>query len=389
MINLPPRGFELPEYESRLLKIQTLMHSSKIDVILLTTQEDIEYFTGFKTQFLQSPTRPWFVLIPLDNKPIAIIPTIGQGGMSATWLDNIQTWSSPNPLDEGVSLLTSQIKLLIKKFNCLGVAKGQESIVRMALNDYNKLINNLNGTEIKDCTPLLKYTRYIKSAAEVAKIKYTCELVSQGFEDLTSILQIGKSERTNCQTFKQHLLALGVDDSPYLISGSGFRGYDSIIMGPSERILQTEDILVIDTGCVYDSYFCDFDRNFAFEKADEKSKKAHRTLYKATTAGFKAAKIGNTTQDIYKAMYKVLQEGGNLGSTVGRLGHGLGLQLTEWPSNMATNPVKLEAGVVLTLEPSIKYDIDKEMVAEENILITEDKPVWLTRRANEELAVIY
>ena len=35
-----------------------------MDAILLTTQVDIEYYTGFKSQFFQSPTRPWYVLIP-------------------------------------------------------------------------------------------------------------------------------------------------------------------------------------------------------------------------------------------------------------------------------------------------------------------------------------
>ena len=54
-----------------------------------TTQVDIEYYTGFKTQFFQSPTRPWYVLIPSDGKPIAIIPTIGESGMRETWIDDI------------------------------------------------------------------------------------------------------------------------------------------------------------------------------------------------------------------------------------------------------------------------------------------------------------
>jgi Xaa-Pro aminopeptidase len=54
MIISPKRGFEVSEYENRLDSIQKLMHESRMDVILLTTQVDIEYYTGFKTQFFKA-----------------------------------------------------------------------------------------------------------------------------------------------------------------------------------------------------------------------------------------------------------------------------------------------------------------------------------------------
>ena len=110
MVSSPKRGFDDSEYENRLYNIQKLMHESRMDAILLTTQADIEYYTGFKTQFFQSPTRPWYVLIPSNEKPKAIIPTIGESGMRRTWLDDIQTWISPNPEDDGISLLLLTIK---------------------------------------------------------------------------------------------------------------------------------------------------------------------------------------------------------------------------------------------------------------------------------------
>jgi len=388
MLQVPKRGFEKAEYERRLAKIQKLMFDEQMDAILLTTQVDIEYYTGFKTQFFESPTRPWFVLIPLDDKPKAIIPVIGESGMRDTWVEDIQTWTSPNPEDEGISLLTVNIVALMKRFKTLGIPQGHESNLRMPLGDYNKLISNLDGINIKDATKILRYVRYIKSPAEIEKIKYICDVASQGFEDLPSLLKVGESERANCQRFKNHLLSLGVDDFPYLISGSGQGGYGSIIMGPSERILENGDIFIIDTGCVFDSYFCDFDRNYAFGYASDEAKKAYEVVFKATDAGFDACKIGNTTSDVFNAMNKVMVEGGALGNSVGRLGHGLGMQLTEWPSNTINDNTPLEDGVVLTLEPGMEYLPGKEMVHEENVLITKDGPVWLSRRAQSELPII-
>ena len=388
MLKAPKRGFSKIEYENRLIKMQKFMYANKIDVILLTTQVDIEYYTGFKTQFLQSPTRPWYLLLPLEGEIQAIIPTIGLSGMQGTWVNNIQTWSSPNPQDEGITLLTASIKALMKRFNTIGLPKGHESTLRMPINDYERLKNNLASYEFADVTKILRYARYIKSPAEIEKIKYICEITSKGFKDLPSLLKLGQSERENCQRFKKHLLDLGVDYSPYLISGSGQNGYGSIIMGPSERILEEGDIFIIDTGSVYDSYFCDFDRNYAFSYASDESKKAYDVVFKATDAGFDACQVGNTTSDVYKVMNDIMQKGGALGNSVGRLGHGLGLQLTEWPSNTLMDNTPLEEGVILTLEPGMEYLEGKEMVHEENVLITANGPIWLSTRADENLPII-
>ena len=388
MTNSPKRGFEVSEYENRLDNIQKLMYESRMDAILLTTQADIEYYTGFKTQFFQSPTRPWYVLIPSNEKPKAIIPTIGESGMRRTWLDDIQTWISPNPKDDGISLLLSTIKSLTKKHKCLGVPKSQESVLRMPLDDYENLVKSLDGIEIKDANKILRQVRLIKSTAEIEKIKHICQLTSQGFKDLNHLLKAGESEHENCKRFKQHLLSLGVDDTPYMVAGSGKDGYGSIIMGPGDKIIEEGDLFIVDTGSVFDSYFCDFDRNYAFGFICDEAKKAYQVVFDATDAGFNAAQLGNTTSDIYHAMNNVMQKGGALGNSVGRLGHGLGLQLTEWPSNTAADNTTLEPGVILTLEPGMEYLPGKEMVHEENIVITENGPEWLTQRASEELPII-
>ena len=388
MNNIPSRGFDISEYENRLDNIQRLMRSQKMDAILLTTQVDIEYYTGFKTQFFQSPTRPWYVVIPSDNKPKAIIPTIGESGMRQTWLDDIRTWTSPNPKDDGISLLLATIKSLTSKYKCLGVPKSQESTLRMPLDDYEGLINSLSGIEIKDANKILRQVRLVKSSAEIDKIKHICQLTSQGFKDLNYLLKAGESEQENCKRFKQHLLSLGVDETPYMVAGSGKDGYGSIIMGPGDKIIEEGDLFIIDTGSVFDSYFCDFDRNFAFGHICDEAKKAYKVVFDATDAGFSAAQVGNTTSDVYHAMNNVMQKGGALGNSVGRLGHGLGLQLTEWPSNTATDNTTLKPGVILTLEPGMAYLPGKEMVHEENIVITENGPEWLTKRASEELPII-
>ena len=56
---MPTRGFPEAEYNHRLERAQEYLISQSLDALLLTTEVDIRYFTGFLTQFFQSPTRPW------------------------------------------------------------------------------------------------------------------------------------------------------------------------------------------------------------------------------------------------------------------------------------------------------------------------------------------
>jgi hypothetical protein len=53
------------------------LNSQFLDTLLLTTEVDTRYFTGFLTQFFQSPTRPWFLVVPKTGKPVAGVPAIG------------------------------------------------------------------------------------------------------------------------------------------------------------------------------------------------------------------------------------------------------------------------------------------------------------------------
>jgi Xaa-Pro aminopeptidase len=369
-------------------RVQKRMQAKQMDAILLTTEPDVRYFTGFFTQFWESPTRPWFVLLPLDGKPIAVIPEIGATGMAATWVEDIHAWPAPRPEDDGISLLQDVIGALPRKFGRLGIPLGHESFLRMPARDYQKLLNGLSAFEVTDASVVLHQLRYVKSAAEIEKIHYICDLTSAAFEALPQTLKMRESERQNCQRFRIDLLQRGADNSPYLICGSGPGGYDSIIMGPTDRVLEGGDVLIIDTGTTFDGYFCDFDRNFAFGHADDAVRHAYDVVYASTDAGFAAARPGATTSDIWTAMWRVLEEGGALGNSVGRMGHGLGMQLTEWPSNTPDDMTPLEPGVVLTLEPGMEFAPGRQMVHEENIVITEDGARWLSRRAPEELPIV-
>ncbi|MDM3355127.1 Xaa-Pro peptidase family protein [Citrobacter sp. Cb004] len=381
------RGFTHAEFENRTARAQKLMRERQLDAIFLTTEPNVRYFTGFLTQFWHSPTRPWFLIIPASGKPIAIIPEIGASGMAETWIDNIITWPSPRPEDDGISLVASTLNSLSCKYGRVGATLGIESHLRMPYNNFNQLVNTVKK-EFVDISLDIHELRQIKSSAEIEKVREICRITNHGFSKVPEYARAGMTEREICKQFRIDMLLEGADECPYIIAGSGPDGYDSIIMGPTNRVIQEGDVLIIDTGAKRDGYFSDFDRNWAFGHASELTKAAYRACYEATTKGFEAARPGNTTSDIYQAMWGVLEANGALGNDVGRIGHGLGMELTERPSNTATDNTLLKPGMIMTLEPGMVYAPGKSMVHEENIVITENGAEWLSVRAAPELIII-
>jgi Xaa-Pro dipeptidase len=382
------RGFELSEFETRTSKAQEMMRARQLDAIFLTTEPNVRYFSGFFTQFWESPTRPWFLIVPAAGKPIAVIPEIGASGMAETWIDDIRTWASPNPEDDGISLLADLLNGLPRRHGRIGATLGIESCLRMPFNNFMALSARLNSQKFVDIAADIHRLRSVKSEAEIEKIRKACDITHQGFVNIPNHARVGQTERDICKKMRIDMLEAGADMIKYLISGSGPDGYDSIIMGPTDRRLNRGDLLIIDVGAVYDGYFSDFDRNFAFGRPSDATLKAYKAVYQATAAGFEAARPGATTTDIYTAMWSVMEAAGALGNNVGRLGHGLGIQLTEWPSNTAFDHTPLVPGMVLTLEPGMMYAPGKSMVHEENIVITESGARYLSVRCSPELTII-
>ena len=116
ILTAPIHGFSKREFELRIEKSYKEMNRFDLDALLITSPQNFRYFSGLDTYFWESPTRPWFLVIPNGKEPMAIVPSIGENVLKDTWIKNIQTWLSPNPKDEGVSILASFLNDLTNKF---------------------------------------------------------------------------------------------------------------------------------------------------------------------------------------------------------------------------------------------------------------------------------
>ena len=384
----PERGFPPAEFAARTDRAQALMAREGLAGLLLTTEADLRYFSGFHTLFWQSPTRPWFLFVPAAGKPVAIIPEIGADLMHRTWLDDIRTWSAPAPDDDGISLLTELLAPLAGKAARIGVMMGHETHLRMPLADWERLIAGLPGLRIADATGLVQGLRMVKSHAEIDKIAHICAIGSASFARVPDLIAEGMPLEEVFRAFRREALAQGADDAPYLVGGADRGGYRDVISPPTRKPLQRGDILMLDTGLTWDGYFCDFDRNWAVGHADDTARRAYDVLWRATEAGIAAARPGATCRNLFHAMSAVIAEMDASGGDIGRLGHGLGMQLTEQPSHAAFDTTELRENMVLTLEPSLSYGDGLMMVHEEDIVVTPEGGRLLTARAAPDLPVI-
>ena len=381
----PERGFPKAEFEQRLAKVQSAMAADAIDVLLLTQEHDIRYMTGFMTPFWQSPTRPWFVVIPKSGLPKAVIPTIGREVMKRCFTDAVHCFAAPSNTDDGIMLLGQVIADCAGTSPVLGMMIGAETKLMMPLMDMEVLIEAIGTPELVDATEILRSARMVKSPLEIAKLRHICGLSSDVFNAMPEWAHIGQSLRSVFSTFKINALNAGIDDVSYLVGNAGQGGYDDIISPPGEDPIQSGDVLMLDTGCLWDGYFCDFDRNYGFGDVSAEALEAYELLWQATEDAITGLKPGMTSADLFGIMQSRL---GSSDDDVGRYGHGLGIQLTEPPSHIGWDETVLTENMVLTLEPSLSLSGGKMMVHEENILLTAEGAELLSKRAAPQLPII-
>ncbi len=379
--------FPSDEFRARLRRLQAAMTTAELDVLMLTQPADIFYATGFLTRFWESPARPWFVLVPLAGDPVAVIPSIGADLMGRTWVRDIRTWPAPDPRDDGISLLRETLEELLPVIGRIGLPMGLETQVRMPLGDLDQLRRSLATHKFVDATAVVHRVREVKSEAEIAKIKATCAIAGRAFDRVQDMAGAGVPLDQVFRDFQAALLTEGADWVSYTAGGAGQGGYGDVISPAGSNPLADGDLLMLDTGAVRDGYFCDFDRNFAIGAASDAMRRGYDVLYEATEDALGGLRPGLRACEVHAVLADgIAKRGGQ--PLDGRLGHGLGVTLTEWPSFTPLDQTVLRAGMVLTLEPGLELSPGKIMVHEENIVLRADGCELLSPRASHSLPEI-
>ena len=236
--------FARAEYLARIAAVQKRMAEHDLAALLLTQEADIRYLTGYLTRFWESPTRPWFLVLPAQGLPVAVIPSIGAALMGQAVVQDIRTWSAPDYKDDGISLLIETLHEY-GGVGAIGTPFGLESHLRMPLADWAQLNKALS---IGSDQAIMRAVRMVKSPAEVAAIRAACQIAGRAFERIGEIASAGIPLSEVFRKFQILCLEEGADWVPYLAGGAGAQGYEDVISPAFDHPLERGDILMLDTG---------------------------------------------------------------------------------------------------------------------------------------------
>ncbi len=387
--------FARDEYGARIDRIRRLMAENDLGAILVTSEVNFRYITGYQSQTWISPTRPRYCVLPLKGDPIVVSPVTFLVGMRQTsWISDIRSWPAPRPEDDGVSLVRDAVWECVGRGGRLGAELGPETRLGMPVADFLRLRDAIAPVEVVDAGTIMTRVRMVKSEAEVGRIRRVARIVSKSFDAVPGFLSKGRSEKDVCRDLQIEILRNGADRSPYLVGVSDRGGYPNINVGPSDRLLDDGDMLVIDTGSTLDGYFCDFDREFFLGRPSDQIRQLHEKLWKVTETGIASIRPGRRVCDVWAAMAAALDEMSLGAADVGRMGHGIGMVVTEPPSVHPADTTIIQTGMVLTVEPGLSFMSEtangarKVMVHEENVVVTPDGCELLSVRASPDLTTV-
>ena len=239
---------------------------------------------------------------------------------------------------------------------------------------YSQLKKTFKKT-FKPLPSLLGPLRSVKDAFEIKAMKKSANLLWKGFRYAVSNLKVGMAEKELMLDFEQYVKT----------HGASALSFDPIIaFGPNtamphyhtgKRKLKASDIVLFDAGVVVDGYCSDMTRTFFFGKPKPKLKRVLDVTRKAQAAALKACKAGKSLKDLDLAARAIMKEACLEEYFVHSLGHGIGLEVHEWPgiSSLGKDKnAKLKAGMVITIEPGLYFPGLGGARWEDTIAITEN-----------------
>jgi methionyl aminopeptidase len=221
-----------------------------------------------------------------------------------------------------------------------------------------------------------------KSEKEIAAVQVSSRIVAQVLADLKGIIEPGIMTK-DLDAFAEKK-AIEMDAIPAF---KGYRGYPSslctsineeIIHGiPSSRKLQEGDIISLDFGVIYDSYYGDAAVTYPVGEVSEDAKRLIDAAEKAFFKGFEKLQDGYRISDISHAIQNLVE---SQGFSVIRafVGHGIGISLHEEPQvpnfGIPGRGPKIKKGLVIAIEPMIAAGDWKVDIKDDNwTAITKDR----------------
>lgn len=231
-----------------------------------------------------------------------------------------------------------------------------------------------DAVELVPTTRVLTELRAVKDDAELARIAKAAQIVDGVLAGVKEQLVPGVTERQIGQALDDGIRASGASGPGYeTIVGSGPNAALPHAR-PTDRVMETGDLVVIDVGGLVDGYRSDMTRTFVIggpEAADETAIEIHNLVTEAQAAGVATVRPGIEAREVDEACRSIIRDAGH-GDHFGHgTGHGVGLDIHELPSVHATDTAILQPGHVLTVEPGVYLPGIGGVRVEDLVVVTE------------------
>lgn len=362
------------EYHARMVKAQAYMLEHNIAAIYLNAGTNLSYFTGMRWY---ASERMVGAILPAQGAVVYIAPFFEIDSLNDYMVipGEIRGWQE----HESPYALFCQIigELNVPPQAKVGIDESTAFFMVDGIGQQQADIRLINASEVT------AHCRMHKSSAEIALIQRAMDMTISVHKATASILKEGISTKEVEAFINQAHKKVGAANGSYFCIVL-FGKATSFPHGVKEpQILQKNDLVLIDTGCQLHGYISDITRTYIFGTASEKQIRIWNSEKRAQQAAFAAASIGTPCGDVDAAARASLEQDGlgpdyTLPGLPHRTGHGIGMDIHEWPYLVKNNPLPLAKGMCFSNEPMIVVTGEFGVRLEDHFYMTDTGPAWFS-----------
>jgi Xaa-Pro aminopeptidase len=225
--------------------------------------------------------------------------------------------------------------------------------------------------------------RMIKTDDEIARIRRSVLTNSEAVEKTVGSIRPGVSESAIAAELEFKMRRLGAEKAAFeTIVAAGQRTALPHAQ-PTSQKLANDELLLIDMGACQNGYMSDMTRTLFVGRPDRKIRSMYKAVLNANLAAIDSVREGATAGQIDHKARQVLESEGLGKSFVHSTGHGLGLEIHESPRIGKKEATRLEAGMVITIEPGAYIRGFGGIRIEDTVLVTRHGCEVLTPTSKE------
>ena len=220
----------------------------------------------------------------------------------------------------------------------------------------------------------------IKDDDEIANIKKACEITDNCFEMLKNYIKPGLTEKQIARKIHDYYMNNSEGESFETIVASGENSSKPHAV-PTDRVIEKQDIITIDMGCVVNGYCSDMTRTIFIGKPTEEQKSIYNLVLKNQKIALNQIRDGANIKSIVKGVESDFNINGQ--TLIHSLGHGVGLEIHEAPIVGIKNDTCLKENMIITDEPGIYIAGNFGVRIEDTVLVTKKGAIALTESDKE------